>query len=88
MPPSRRSRWKGTCEFLPGGGIRAETVAEVVRATGVDQVHLSITRPSADASAAANPQVRFGVDLPATELEYRAVDEAGVRKGKETLRQL
>jgi copper homeostasis protein len=75
----------GRIEILPGGGIRVENVAEVVRATGVDQVHLSITRPAADPSASANPAVRFGVDPPPTELEYRAVDEAGVRRAKELL---
>ena len=70
----------GRIEVLPGGGIRAETVAEVIRRTGVDQVHLSITETRADSSASANPEVRFGVDPPPTELEYRAVTEAGVRR--------
>lgn len=71
---------EGRIEVLPGGGIRANNVAEVVRRTGVDQVHLSITEPRADSSASANPAVRFGVDPPPTELEYRATTEAGVRE--------
>lgn len=71
---------EGRIEVLPGGAIRAGNVAEVVRRTGVDQVHLSITEPRADTSASANPAVRFGVDPPPTELEYRATTEAGVRQ--------
>jgi copper homeostasis protein len=70
----------GRIRILPGGGIRAATVMEVVRATGVDQVHLSITRAAADLSTSANPAVRFGVDPPPTETEYRLADEAGVRE--------
>jgi copper homeostasis protein len=70
----------GRIEVLPGGGIRADNLAEVVRRTGVDQVHLSITHAAPDLSARANPEIRFGVDLPSTEQEYRAVDERGVRQ--------
>jgi copper homeostasis protein len=70
----------GRIEVLPGGGLHAGTVAEMVARTGVSQVHLSITEPRADPSASANPAVRFGVDPPPNELEYRAATEAGVRK--------
>ena len=76
----------GRIEVLPGGGIRAHNVLEVVRRTEVDQVHLSITAPAEDRSAAGNPEVRFGVDPLPTETEYRAVTEAGVREVKELLR--
>ena len=72
-------------QVLPGGGIRADNVAEVVRRTGVDQVHLSVTSPAPDPSASANPNVRFGVDAPTTELEYRAVDEGKVREVRSVL---
>jgi hypothetical protein len=51
----------------------------------VDQVHLSITAAARDTSATANPRVRFGVDVPPNELEYRAVDEVGVRLARQTL---
>ena len=33
------NRAGGRIEVLPGGGIRAENVAEIVRTTGCDQVH-------------------------------------------------
>jgi copper homeostasis protein len=78
-------RAAGRIEILPGGGIRAETVARVVRETGVSQVHLSVTHGAGDHSAASNPEVRFGVDTPPTELEYRAVDESGVRRVRRVL---
>jgi copper homeostasis protein len=80
-----REQAAGRIEVLPGGGIRLETVAEVVEKTGVEQVHLSVTAPAPDRSAQANPQVRFGVDLPPTEFEFRAVDAAMVRKVRKIL---
>lgn len=75
----------GRIEVLPGGGIRPHNVAEVVRATGVDQVHLYVTRTATDSSAIANPQIQFGVSVPATELEYPAVDERKVREVRQIL---
>ena len=75
-------------EVLPGGGIRPNNVAEIVRATGVDQVHLYLTRTAADSSAAANLRVQFGVSVPSTELEYPAVDEDRVREVRQILNQI
>jgi copper homeostasis protein len=77
----------GRIQVLPGGGIRADTVRQLVAATGADQVHLSVTAPARDVSAAANPEVRFGVDPPPTELEFRAVEEAAVRRVRTLLDQ-
>ncbi len=78
-------RADGRIEILPGGGIRAETVAEVVRRTGCTQVHLSATAAARDISASHNPAVRFGVDLPPTELEFRAASEAETRRIRQVL---
>lgn len=78
----------GRIQVLPGGGLRAEDVEEAVRRTRVGQVHLSITRPARDPSAGANAAVRFGVDPPPTELEYRAADEEGIRRVKAILESL
>ncbi len=87
LPAIRRTvdQAAGRLQVLPGGGIRAETVAEVVRATRAGQVRLSISRGAPDLSASRNPQVRFGVDTPPTELEYRAVDPNGVRRVRDIL---
>ncbi len=78
----------GRIQIMPGGGIRLDSLAEVVRRAGVEQVHLSITDAAPDPSAAANPAVRFGVDPPGNETEYRAVSPDGVRKVREALNAL
>lgn len=75
----------GRIEVLPGGGIRAENVAEVVRATGADQVHLWLGEPRRDPSAAGNPAIRFGVSVPDSETEYRGVSEVAVRRLRSAL---
>lgn len=78
----------GRIEVLPGGGIRAENVKELVARTGCEQVHLSLTTPARDPSAAGNPAVRFGVAAPPSELEYRATSEAGVREVRGLLNEI
>lgn len=75
----------GRIEVLPGGGIDASTVARVVEATGVDQVHLYITRVERDLSASRNPAVYFGAHVPENEVEFRVVDEPEVRKVRQIL---
>lgn len=87
LPEIRRTveQAAGRIQVLPGGGIRAETVARVIAETGVDQVHLSITRAAPDPSTSANPAVRFGVDLPPTETEYRTADEGETRRVRDIL---
>ncbi len=83
-----REQAAGRIEVLPGGGIRISNVNEVVRRTGVDQVHLSITYGALDRSAHSNLAVQFGVETPATELEYRAVNGVGVRVVRAALDQI
>jgi copper homeostasis protein len=71
---------RGRLEVLPGGGITADDVAAVIRATGANQVHVYVTRVDQDLSTSANPLVSFGAHVPASELERRVVSEAGVRE--------
>ena len=73
-----RERARGRIEVLAGGGISAADVEAVVEATGVDQVHVYVTRMMQDPSTSANPLIAFGAHVPASEIEHRAVDEAGV----------
>jgi copper homeostasis protein len=73
-------RAAGRIRVLPGGEIRAGNVAEIVARTGVEEVHLYVTRTARDSSAAANPAIYFGATIPSSELEYEAVDKAGVRE--------
>lgn len=72
-------------EILPGGGIRSGEVAELVRETGVDQIHLYLTRSGADPSASGNAKVRFGVHPPEDEQALRQVDPGAVRSVKSEL---
>lgn len=47
----------GRIVILPGGGIRPENVANLLRVTGCDQVHASLRRPATDPILAANPRL-------------------------------
>jgi copper homeostasis protein len=75
----------GRIVVMPGGGIRVEDAAEVVRRTGVSELHVYLTRRAQDPSAAGNPAVRFGATLPGDETEYRVVDERAVRRARAAL---
>ncbi|MBQ6654912.1 MAG: copper homeostasis protein CutC [Erysipelotrichaceae bacterium] len=54
-------RYDGIIEILPGGGVRAENVAELLQTTGLRQVHCSASKRICDLS---DPEV-----------SYQAVDE-------------
>ena len=47
-------------QILPGGGVTVANVQEVLRRTGADQVHASLSGQVPDRSTAANPLLRFG----------------------------
>ena len=49
------ARARGRIEVLPGGGVRAENVAEIVRITGCNQVHAAARSIQADLCLARNP---------------------------------
>lgn len=68
----------GRIEVLPAV-LTPPQAAQIVRETGVNQLHLSLRKSAADLSAQSNPRVRFGGELPESETEYRTVDEAAVR---------
>ncbi|MEZ6021723.1 MAG: copper homeostasis protein CutC [Planctomycetota bacterium] len=55
------ARWKAEAppglEFMPGGGIRPENVAEVLGRTGARSVHFSARRPCPPAMEHLNPAV-------------------------------
>lgn len=50
---------RGRIEILPAAGINRQTVIEVVRATGCDQVHGSFRGRKSDPSTAGRPEIRF-----------------------------
>lgn len=79
---------RGRIEILAGGGLDLETVEEVVRSTGVDQVHLYLTRSEQDRSTINNPQIYFGAFVPENELECRVADKTEISRVRETLNRL
>lgn len=75
----------GRIEILPGGTIKLSHLDELVRATGVDQVHLYLTRIEEDRSTLQNPEVYFGAHVSHSETGVHRVDPEGVRRAREIL---
>jgi copper homeostasis protein len=71
-----RSHVSGQLQVLPGGGITVENVRELVRLTGVNQVHASLSGSRRDLSTAANPELHFGAPTMPPEEHVRITDEA------------
>lgn len=69
-----RSHVNGRLQVLPGGGITVENVREVVRLTGVDQVHASLSGSRRDPSTAINPAIHFGALAMPPEDHVRVTD--------------
>lgn len=72
-------RADGRIEILPGAGIHAGDVAEIVRRTGCSQVHIAAFGRAEDTSGHGNPSVAFSGAEPPPEGWYDAVDERAVR---------
>lgn len=69
-----RSYAQRRIEILPGGGINLANVAELLRQTGADQVHASLSSRTLDPSLAANPALRFGAVAMPPEDQVRVAD--------------
>jgi copper homeostasis protein len=69
----------GRLEILPGGGITTANVAELLRLTGADAVHASLSGYTLDSSTAANPTLHFGPATLPPEDQVRMADPALVR---------
>lgn len=54
-----RERVAGRLEVMPGGGITAESVVELVQQTGCDQIHVGASLPDNDGSLAGNTAIEF-----------------------------
>jgi copper homeostasis protein len=77
-------RAAGRIEILPGGGIRAASVSELLAATGARGVHLGPQLLHTDASGAANPRISFGSPGAGPD-QYPALDAAAIRAVREAL---
>jgi len=70
----------GRIEILPAGGINCFTIADVIKRTGCDQVHASLSTASQDRSASGRPQVSFGGTVKQSEIEFTVTDAEAVRR--------
>jgi len=68
----------GRIQILPAGGVNRFTVADIVRRTGCDQVHASLSTIATDQSVLARPQVSFGGTLKPPETEFGVTDGKAV----------
>lgn len=68
----------GDIEVIAGGGIREENVCEVVRRTGVREVHVRGTR-TARTPMESRDGIRLRKPLPADEGSWEETDEARIR---------
>ncbi len=75
----------GRIEVLPGGGIDLFAVERVLTATGARQIHVYIGEILEDRSVTRNPRVYFGAHVLASELEFRRVSSAKVRRVRSLL---
>jgi copper homeostasis protein len=78
-------RAAGRIEILPAGGINRFTVADVIKRTGCDQVHASLSTASKDRSASGRPQIFFGGAVKPSEEEFTVTDAEAVRRLRRAL---
>lgn len=78
----------GRIEILPGAGVRAEHVMELVQRTKTQQVHASASRINIDLSTQANSALYFGGAPGAQGEGHRVVDDAEVAAMKHALASL
>ena len=73
-------RAAGQIEIMAGGGVREETVQEIVHRAGVREVHVRGTRLARPAAAPVNDGLRLRKPLPADELAFEETDERRIRE--------
>ena len=79
-------RAHGRIEILPGGGIQAWNMKEMIERIGCGQVHLTAWRTISDTSTQARPAFTFGGALYPSEDRYQMTDAKLVRQLSEMLR--
>jgi copper homeostasis protein len=74
-------RAAGRIEILPGGGIKPENVARVVRATGCSQVHAAARSARIDRSLLRSPDLATAMGAPNLNVSCTDADVvAGLRR--------
>ena len=79
-------RARGRIEILPGGGIQAWNMKEMIERIGCAQVHLTAWGTALDTSTEARPAVTFGGALYPSEDRYQMTDAKLVRQLSAMLR--
>ena len=74
--------------IMPGGGINAGNVRQIVEATGVREVHLSASKTVHSQMRFRNPDCFMGSASRDSEFTWRGTDEDAVRRVVESLRTL
>jgi copper homeostasis protein len=75
----------GRIDILPGGGIKVDHIAEIIAATGVDQVHLSARSLRESPMQFRKPDIPMGADTVPGEYERRIADAVVVAKARRIL---
>lgn len=73
-------RAAGQIEVMAGGGVREETVQEIVHRAGVKEVHVRGTRPARTPMSPENDGIRLRKPLPADEGAWEETDERRIRE--------
>ncbi len=73
-----REHAHGRIQILPGSGIQLHNVAELLRQTGVDQIHVSLSGISLDTSLQARPDISFNAAPLPPESQVRRLDPAAL----------
>jgi copper homeostasis protein len=73
-------RGAGQIAVMAGGGVREETVQEIVHRTGVTEVHVRGTRPARTEMAPFPRAVRLRKPLPDDEQVWEETDERRIRE--------
>lgn len=73
-------RGSGQIVVMAGGGVREETVQEIVHRAGVQEVHVRGTRVVRTPSSSAGDAIRLRKPLPADESAWEETDERRIRE--------
>lgn len=71
--------------ILPGGGVRPEGVAEIIRRTGVTEVHLSARSAEASPMKYRRPEIPMGAATVPGEYERKVASAAIILAAREAL---
>lgn len=73
-------RAAGQIDVMAGGGVREETVQEIVHRSGVREVHVRGTRPARTPMSGGPTNIRLRKALPADESTWEETDERRIRE--------